>query len=95
MFPNLVAPTGGILSLPRRSPLGHADPDRIPRVYAHAMKRDEPDLSFVEFGVAKPRHPSLAFPPENDESSNPLKSLVGRGGLEPPTLGLKVRCSPN
>ena len=75
--------------------LGHADPAMTLRVYAHAMKRDEQDLSFVEFGVAKPRSTSLARLPENDESPNPLESLVGRGGLEPPTLGLKDRKKPN
>ncbi len=30
--------------------LGHADPALTLRVYAHAMREEEPDLSLAEFG---------------------------------------------
>jgi len=38
------------------SQLGHASPEITLRVYAHAMKEEETDLSFLEFGGTK-RHP--------------------------------------
>ncbi len=75
--------------------LGHADPALTLRVYAHAMQEEERDLSFAEFG--DPRRPYTAPADEADsaDDANYLESLVGRGGLEPPTLGLKARCSTN
>ena len=36
----------------------HADAALRLRVYAHAMREEEQDLSFAEFGVAKRRYPS-------------------------------------
>ncbi len=38
------------------SQLGHGSPEFTLRVYAHALREEEADLSFVEFGGAK-RHP--------------------------------------
>ena len=71
--------------------LGHADPAMTLRVYAHAMKREEEDLSFVEFGLAKPRYTSLALPPENDESRNP-PGIIGRPwGARTPDPRIKRR----
>ncbi len=37
--------------------LGHADPALTLRVYAHAIREAEPDLSFVDFDVAIRRRP--------------------------------------
>ena len=68
--------------------LGHADPALTLRVYAHAMREEETDLSFAEFG--DPGRPYTA-PNENgadDESANPAKLMVELGGIEPPTLRL-------
>ncbi len=75
--------------------LGHADPALTLRVYAHAIQDEESDLSFANFGDSKRLYPA---PPELAESAkqrNPAKSLVGRQGLEPWTIGLKARCSTN
>ncbi len=38
------------------SQLGHANPELTLRVYAHAMREEETDLSFLDFGGTK-RHP--------------------------------------
>ncbi len=38
------------------SQLGHASPELTLRVYAHAMREEEADLSFLDFGGTK-RHP--------------------------------------
>ena len=66
--------------------LGHADPALTLRVYAHAMREEETDLSFAEFGG--PGRPYTA--PRSDEnlsdSRNSLETLARREGLEPPTL---------
>jgi hypothetical protein len=71
--------------------LGHAKPALTLEVYAHAMRDDDVDLSFADFGA--PRQPYTA-PDENgagDELANPAKSLVELGGIEPPTLRLPGR----
>ncbi len=68
--------------------LGHANPAFTLKVYAHAMRDDEVDLSFAEFG--SPERPYTA-PNENgadDELANPANVLVELGGIEPPTLRL-------
>jgi integrase len=75
--------------------LGHADPALTMRVYAHAMREEEHDLSFADFGG--PGRPIRPLP----RSWTPSRrrkcaiSLVGRLGLEPRTNGLKARCSTN
>ena len=51
--------------------LGHADPALTLRVYAHAMREEEVDLSFAGFDVAKRRYPSPAVD-ATGEGSLPL-----------------------
>ncbi len=72
--------------------LGHADPALTLRIYAHAMREEDNDLSFADFGGAKRLYPAPAGEPEWDGSPNSADSLVGRVGLEPTTNGLKARC---
>ena len=67
-------------------PLGHADPAFTLRVYAHAMRDEESDLSFAEFGGSKRLYPALGNYGDEEESSNPLIPMARREGLEPPTL---------
>ena len=61
------------------------------RTYAHALREEETDLSFAEFGG--PGRPYAAPQSEgaSEEARNPPESLVGRQGLEPWTLGLRER----
>ncbi len=73
--------------------LGHADPALTLRVYAHAMQDEESDLSFANFGDSKRLYPAPAESDASAKSRNPAKSLVGRQGLEPWTIGLKARHS--
>ena len=75
--------------------LGHKDPALTLRVYAHAMREEETDLSFAEFGDPGRPYTAPAETNERDEFANPTDLLVGRQGLEPWTLGLKARCSAN
>jgi integrase len=75
--------------------LGHADAALTLRVYAHAIQDEESDLSFANFGDSKRFYPAPAELAESAERCNPLKSMVGRQGLEPWTIGLKARCSTN
>ena len=75
--------------------LGHADPALTLRVYAHAMREEEPDLSFAEFGGPGRPYTAPAIADVAEEVANPSEPLVGRQGLEPWTLGLKARCSAN
>ncbi len=70
--------------------LGHADPALTLRVYAHAIRESEPDLSFVDFDVTRRRYPSPTSAASSGDDTNPARSLVGRQGLEPWTLGLKA-----
>ena len=44
----------GIVCAGLRTQLGHADPALTLRVYAHALKGEERDLSFAEFGPGRP-----------------------------------------
>jgi hypothetical protein len=71
--------------------LGHADPALTLRTYAHALRGEETDLSFAEFGG--PGRPQTA--PEIEEPSEEAPkyptSRVGRQGLEPWTLELGIR----
>ncbi len=75
--------------------LGHADPALTLRVYAHAIQDEESDLSFANFGDSKRLYPAPAELAETAKRHNTAKSLVGRQGLEPWTIGLKARCSTN
>jgi len=63
------------------------------RVYAHAIQDEESDLSFANFGDSKRLYPAPTELAESAERRNPLKSMVGRQGLEPWTIGLKARHS--
>ena len=60
--------------------LGHSDPALALRVYAHAMRNEETDLSFAEFGY--PKRPCTA--PRNEtaleEAANYLKRMARREG---------------
>ena len=66
--------------------LVHADPAFTLRVYAHALREEETDLSFADFG--EPRRPNTAQSEKGDfeESPNPLIEMARREGFEPPTL---------
>ena len=77
------------------SQLGHQDPGFTLRVYAHAMREEERDLSFADFGG--PGRPYTA-PNENgadDEAANPAKEVVELRGIEPLTPRLPALCSPS
>ena len=50
--------------------------------YAHAMPREESDLSFAEFGSdAKRRHTALENKSATDEPANYLKTMARREGF--------------
>ena len=71
--------------------LGPADPALTLRVYAHAIQDEESDLSFANFGDSKRLYPAPAELTESAKQRNSAKTLVGRQGLEPWTIGLKAR----
>ena len=71
--------------------LGHADPALTLRVYAHALREDDQDLSFAEFGDSRRLYPSPTKSADLGDEANSADFLVGREGLEPSTLGLKAR----
>ena len=66
--------------------MGHADPALTLRVYAHAMRDEETDLSFAEFGDPKRPYTAPRKESEFEEVANYLKGMARREGLEPPTL---------
>ncbi len=70
--------------------LGHSDPALTLRVYAHAMREEETDLSFAEFNGSKRLYPAPT--PESDisEAGNYAETMARREGLEPPTLRFEV-----
>ena len=59
----------------------------------HATYRERPPCAGC-FGPI-PRGPEIRSRPENDETPLGGAFEVGRGGIEPPTLGLRVPCSAN
>lgn len=71
--------------------LGHADPALTLRVYAHALREEEVDLSFAEFDGSGRLYASPSDEPESDEAANPADLLVSAQGLEPwdPVLGVR------
>ena len=80
------------------SQLGHANPELTLRVYAHALREEEADLSFLDFGGTKrhPRGPNLRAAaatrkPPRATSRRGLKFLERETGLEPATLSLGTR----
>ena len=66
--------------------LGHADPAFTLRVYAHALREEETDLSFAEFGGLGRPKTAQSEKSDFEESPNPLIPLARREGFEPPTL---------
>jgi integrase len=66
--------------------LGHSDPALTLRVYAHAMRNEETDLSFAEFGDPKRPYTAPRNETELEEVANYLKTMARRAGLEPATL---------
>jgi hypothetical protein len=66
--------------------LGHADPALTLRIYAHAMREEETDLSFAEFGGSKRLYPAPTPGRDISETGNYANSMARREGLEPPTL---------
>jgi integrase len=66
--------------------LGHADPALTLRVYAHAMREEETDLSFADFGEPGRTCTDPVSEEVGDETANPANNLARREGLEPPTL---------
>ncbi len=71
--------------------LGHADPALTLRVYAHAMRDEETDLSFAEFGDPKRPYTAPRNETELEEVANYLKRMARREGFEPPTLRFEER----
>ena len=75
------------------SELGHTDAALTLRVYAHALRKEEEDLSFLDFGGTK-RHPrgttrQAAVPPRRVVRTTPRRAkgkMARREGFEPPTL---------
>ena len=68
--------------------LGHADPALTLRVYAHAIRGEERDLSFAEFGPERP----YTAPTEIDDSewnSQPRETIGGPSGTR--TLDHRVK----
>jgi hypothetical protein len=64
----------------------HSDPAFTLRVYAHAMKDEEADVSFADFGSPKRPYTAPADEGEVRDASNYAKQMARREGLEPPTL---------
>jgi integrase len=66
--------------------LGHSDPALTLRVYAHAMREEEQDLSFADFGGPGRPYTASDEGDEVDAARNVPEFLARREGLEPPTL---------
>ncbi len=62
--------------------MGHADPALTLRVYAHAMRNEETDLSFAEFGDPKRPYTAPRNEAESEEAANYLKDMVTRARFE-------------
>ena len=73
--------------------LGHSTAELTLRVYAHALREEETDLSFLDFGGTR-RHPRgtnrRAAQPARSAPAATMRRVTGRlarrEGLEPPTL---------
>ncbi len=80
------------------SQLGHANPELTLRVYAHAMREEETDLSFLDFGGTR-RHPRGTKRVASVGTRKPRRATPRRGsrkmehetGLEPATPTLAKR----
>ena len=81
--------------------LGHANPELTLRVYAHALRDEETDLSFLDFGGTK-RHPRGTKQIAASVTRKPLRATSRRGyrnleretGLETATLSLGSASGP-
>ncbi len=79
--------------------LGHAKPELTLRVYAHALREEETDLSFLDFGGTR-RHPRGTKQRAVAANEKPRRATPRRGsrmlehetGLEPATPTLARRC---
>jgi hypothetical protein len=71
--------------------LGHSDPVLTLRVYAHAMREEETDLSFAEFGGSERLYTAPTPECDPDETPKVAERLARREGLEPPTLRFEER----
>ena len=60
------------------SQLGHANPELTLRVYAHALREEETDLSFLDFGGTK-RHPRGTQRKAVASTRKPLRATPRRG----------------
>ena len=60
------------------SQLGHANPELTLRVYAHALREEETDLSFLDFGGTK-RHPRGTKDPRTPQRTKPPRATARRG----------------
>ncbi len=77
------------------SQLGHANPELTLRVYAHALREEEQDLSFLDFGGTR-RHPrgtkaraaAATRKPPRVTSRRGLRNMERETGFEPATLSL-------
>ncbi len=84
------------------SQLGHANPELTLRVYAHALREEESDLSFLDFGGTK-RHPRGTKLRAAAGTRKPRRVTPRRGsrflehetGLEPATPTLATWRSTN
>jgi len=76
---------------------GHTDPALTLRVYAHAMREEESDLSFADFAGqgsdeaatesgSERLYPAPASEEADDEIAKSAERLARREGFEPPTL---------
>ena len=82
--------------------LGHANPELTLRVYAHALREEESNLSLLDFGGAR-RHPRGTKRRVVATSRKPLRATPRRGfrnlehetGLEPATPTLATWRSTN
>jgi integrase len=84
------------------SQLGHANPELTLRVYAHALREEETDLGFLDFGGTR-RHPRGTKQRAVAQTTKPLRATPRRGsrmlehetGLEPATPTLATWRSTN
>jgi integrase len=66
--------------------LGHADPSLTLRVYAHAMREAESDLSFADLGGLRRPYTAPRDTDGESDARNVADSMARREGFEPPTL---------
>ena len=73
--------------------LGHADPSLTLRVYAHALRDDETDLSFADFDAPKRPYTAPRSGSRDQEWRKSARSLAPPAGFEPATSRLGNRRS--